>query len=190
MELTTATTDETLMELIGAEQAEALAMLYDRHHRAAFSLAYRILSDAGQAEDVVQESFLAVWRRASTYHAERGRPRAWLLTIVHHRAINQLRGKLAPSQLAELDEGLLDARQPEVWEEAYAGLRNQDVRQAVAQLPDEQRQAVELAYFGGLTHSEIAERLNVPLGTVKSRIRLAFRKLQSFLDRYAVEQSS
>ncbi len=182
-----APTDEALMALIRTQDPDALALLYDRHHRAAFSLAYRIVNDVGQAEDVVQDAFLAVWRHATSYIPARSRPRAWLLTIVHHRAINQLRRRPTPGQMAVLDDGLRDSWQPEVWRVAYDNIRQQDIRGALAELPAEQRTAVELAFFGGLSHSEIAERLGVPLGTVKSRIRLAFRKLQSFLERYAVQ---
>jgi RNA polymerase sigma-70 factor (ECF subfamily) len=111
------------------------------------------------------------------------------LTIVHHRSINQLRGQLAPGQVAELEDHLLDGDQPEVWEVAYEGIRGGEIGEALTQLPDEQREAIEMAFYGGLSHSEIAERLGVPLGTVKSRIRLAFRKLQGFLSNYAMEQS-
>jgi RNA polymerase sigma-70 factor (ECF subfamily) len=183
-------TDEFLMALIRDGDADALAALYDRHHRAAFALAYRILNDFGAAEDVVQESFLAVWRHAASYQPQRGRPRNWLLTIVHHRALNQIRGRLAPNQLAELDDGLSDDKQPDVWQTAYDNIRREEVQRAIATLPEEQRSAIELAFFGGLSHSEIAERQALPLGTVKSRIRLAFRKLQSFLSAYALEHSS
>ena len=179
--------DEALMVRVCGHDADALAALYDRHHRAAFALALRILNDVGQAEDVVQESFLAVWRHAAGYDPAKGRLRTWLLTIVHHRAINQLRRRPHPGQIAVLDDGLHDTWQPEVWRVAYDTIRHQDIRGALAELPAEQRTAVELAFFGGLSHSEIAERLDVPLGTVKSRIRLAFRKLQSFLERYAVQ---
>ena len=185
----TTITDEALMARMGEGDADALALLYDRQHRAAFSLAFRILNDVGQAEDVVQESFLAVWRHAARYDPAKGRPRTWLLTIVHHRAINQVRGRLAPGQLAALDDGLLDARQPEVWQEAFDRMRREDVRAALDELPAEQRTAVELAFFGGLSHSEVAARLGLPLGTVKSRIRLAFHKLQSLLEQYTAEQA-
>ena len=164
-------------------------MLYDRHHRAAFALAVRILNDVGQAEDAVQEAFLAVWRHAGSDVPSRGRPRAWLLTIVHRRAMNYLRGRAVPGHLADLDEGLLDVGQPEVWQVAYERIRQAEIRAALAERLDEQWTAVELAFFAGLSHSEIAERLSLPLGTVKSRIRLAFRKRQTFLDTYAVEQS-
>jgi len=177
--------DEALMTGVGARDDHALALLYDRHHRAAFALAYRILRDAGQAEDVVQEAFLAVWRQAERFQPERGRLRAWLLTIVHHRAITQLRGRPTPGQVVELGEGLVDARQPEVWQQAYTAMRQADVHAALRRLPGDQRRAVELAFFTGLSHREIAERLGLPLGTVKSRTRLAFRKLQTYLAQYA-----
>jgi RNA polymerase sigma-70 factor, ECF subfamily len=180
-----AMSDEALMTRVRARDDEALALLHDRHQRAAFTLAHRILRDVGQAEDVVQEAFLAVWRHAERFDPERGRLRAWLLTIVHHRAINQLRGRPAPGQVAELQEGIVDGRQPEVWQQAYAAIRQADIHAALHRLPHEQRRAVELAFFTGLSHGEIAERLGLPLGTVKSRTRLAYRKLQTILARYA-----
>jgi RNA polymerase sigma-70 factor (ECF subfamily) len=185
-----AITDETLMLRVRDRDADALALLYDRHHRAAYSLAYRVLNDAGHAEDVVQESFLAVWRYAGRFEPSRGQLRAWLLTIVRRRAINHLRGKLSPGQLAELDERQPDLQQPEVWQQAYDAIRQTDIQAALQQLPQEQRLAIELAFFNGLSHSEIAARLGVPLGTVKSRIRLAFRKLRAVLEQYAGRPAS
>ena len=181
------TLDEGLMARMREQDGEALAILYDRHHRAAYSLALRILQDAGQAEDVVQEAFLAVWRQAPGYDPSRGPVRPWLLTIVHHRAINHLRKQAAPGQLTERDEELLEARQPEVWQAAYQTIRHQEIRAALDELPTDQRAVIDLAFFGGLTHREIAERLNLPLGTVKSRMRLAFRKLETWLERYAAD---
>jgi RNA polymerase sigma factor (sigma-70 family) len=139
--------DEVLMVRVREQDADALAALYDRHHRAAFALALRILNDVGQAEDVVQESFLAVWRHAAGYDPTRGRLRTWLLTIVHHRAINQLRRRPTPGQMAVLDEGLRDSWQPEVWRVAFDNIRQQDIRGALAELPAEQRTAVELAFW-------------------------------------------
>ena len=185
--LGTAEPDEALMARIRARDTEALAALYDRHQRQAFSLAYRIVNDVGQAEDIVQEAFLAVWRNAGSYDAGRGHPRVWLLGIVHHRAINHVTRRPAARAPVELNEGLPHGEQADVWRQVYERMRDEEIRAAVTQLPDEQRMTIELAYFGGLSYSEIAGRLDVPLGTVKSRIRLAFRKLQAFLDHYAAE---
>ncbi len=187
MDEATGTTDEALMELIRARNANALAAFYDRYHRAAFSMAYHIANDVGQAEDIVQEAFLSVWRSANTYNASRGHPRGWLLSIVRHRAIDQVSRRPISSRMVELNEGQSDSERAEVWRQVYERMRNEEIRAAVTQLPDEQRITVELAYFGGMSQSEIADRLDVPLGTVKSRIRLAFRKLQAFLERYATE---
>lgn len=187
MEEAAGTTDERLLGLIGTRDGEALAALYDRYHREAFSLAYRIVNDMEQAEDIIQEAFLSVWRSAGSYDVQRGHPRGWLLSIVHHRAINVVTRRPQERSALQLDEGLSSSEQAEVWRQVYERMRNEEIRAAVAQLPEEQRITVELAYFGGLSHSQIAERLEVPLGTIKSRIRLAFRKLHAFLDQYATE---
>lgn len=187
MEEVAGTTDERLLGLIGTRDGEALAALYDRYHREAFSLAYRIVNDMEQAEDIVQEAFLSVWRSAGSYDVQRGHPRGWLLSIVHHRAINMVTRRPQERYAVQLDEGLSSSKQAEVWRQVYERMRNEEIRAAVAQLPEEQRITVELAYFGGLSYSQIAERLEVPLGTIKSRMRLAFRKLHAFLDQYATE---
>jgi RNA polymerase sigma-70 factor (ECF subfamily) len=179
--------DEALLERIVARDSEALAALYDRRHREAFSLAYRIVNDVGLAEDVVQEAFLSVWRSAATFDARRGQVRSWLLAIVHHRSVNHIRRRPVVDDAVMLNEDLAIGEQLDVWRQVYERMRNEDIRAALRQLPDEQRVPVELAYFGGMSYSEIAERLDVPLGTIKSRIRLAFRKLQMFLDHYAAE---
>jgi RNA polymerase sigma-70 factor (ECF subfamily) len=177
--------DEDLMARVGANDPDALTQLYQLHERASFALAYRILQDVGQAEDVVQEAFLAVWRQAARFDARRGRLRSWLLTIVHHRAINQLRGRRTVEPMSVLDDGLIDGEQPEVWQQAYTAMRQADLHAALRLLPHDQRRAIELAYLAGLSHSQIARRLDVPLGTVKSRTRLGIRKLQTYLARHA-----
>jgi RNA polymerase sigma-70 factor (ECF subfamily) len=181
------TPDEELMARMREQDSEALALLYDRHHRAAYSLAFRILQDAGQAEDVVQEAFVAVWRHATRYDPAHGVVRPWLLTIVHHRAINQLRQRAASGPLRDLDETLVDRRQPEVWQTVYQTIRQEEIRAALNKLTTNQRVVVDLAYFGGLTHREIADHLHVPLGTVKSRMGLAYRKLELWLKPYAAD---
>lgn len=172
-----------------SEQAVgALEALYDRHHRLALGLAFRVLGDRESAEEVVQETFLSVWRQAGTYRTERGRAREWLLSIARHRAIDRARRALAPGQVAELDEAMVDQRIPEVWEQVDQQERRDRVVSALAELPAEQRAAIELAYFGGLTHQEIAARIGVPLGTVKGRMRLAMEKLRIGLSELAPER--
>jgi RNA polymerase sigma-70 factor (ECF subfamily) len=170
--------DEELMVLLQRNVAEALGDLYDRHHRLVLALAYRILGDRATAEEVVQETFLSVWQQARTYRYERGGARTWLLSIARHRAIDRLRRAPKPGQVAELDDTLIDWRLPEVWEQVDAKVRQRRVRQVLETLPPEQREVVELAYYGGLSQQQIAERMTTPLGTVKGRTRLAMEKLR------------
>ena len=170
--------DEELMALLQRNDSGALGMLYDRHHRLVLTLAYRILGDRAAAEEVVQEAFLSVWRQAGTYRSERGGVRAWLLSIARHRAIDQIRRAPKTGQVAALEDALVDRRLPEVWEQADENVRRDRVRQVLETLPPEQREVVELAYYGGLSQHQIAERTAVPLGTVKGRTRLAMEKLR------------
>lgn len=170
--------DEELLVLLGRDDLLALEALYDRYHRLTLALAYRVLGDREAAEDIVQETFLAVWRRASSYNHERGRVREWLLSVARHRAIDRLRGTSNPGSTLELDETLADERSPEVWEQVDTNLRRDRIRQALETLPGEQREVIELAYYGGLTHQEISERTGAPLGTVKGRLRLVMEKLR------------
>jgi RNA polymerase sigma-70 factor (ECF subfamily) len=173
--------DEELIEASQRKDLLALEEFFDRHHRIAMAVAYRILEDREAAEDVLQEAFLAVWRQANTYNSGRGSARTWFLSIVRHRAIDVTRGKSFGRQRTSLDELNFELSYPDVWHQVDARLDNQRVRDAVASLPPEQRDAVMMAYFGGLTHPEIAERTGVPLGTVKGRLRLALQKLRSLL---------
>lgn len=170
--------DEELMALLQRRDLGALEALYDRHHRIALALAYRVVGDFEAAEDVVQETFLSAWRQSSTYHRDRGRVRAWLLSIARHRAIDRIRRARPPGQLTELDPSVVDPRATDVLEAAEASVRRDRIVQALMTLSDEQRQAVELAYYGGLTHKEISEQTGLPLGTVKGRMRQAMDKLR------------
>ena len=174
--------DDVLIRAIADGDHPALLALYDRHGRVAYGLAYRILGDAGAAEEAVQDGFLRVWRRASTFDAARGGVRPWLLTIVHHCAIDLLRRRVgAPPVIAGLDEIADRQAVPDAWSEVSARLQSDQVRTAVATLPGEQRRAIEMAFFDGLTHREIAERDGLPLGTVKGRLRLGLRRLHGLL---------
>lgn len=178
-----AASDDHLMHAIARQDSAALVALYDRYGRLAFGLAYRIVNDGPLGEEIVQDAFMQVWRRAATYETNRGgNARAWLLTIVHHRAIDMVRraGASRPQDVP-LDEAGDVAAVTDVWREVSAHLTQEDVRAAVGALPPEQREAIELAYFQGLTHSEIAERLQEPLGTIKGRMRLGLKKLYDAL---------
>ncbi|HEX7101034.1 MAG TPA: sigma-70 family RNA polymerase sigma factor [Nitrolancea sp.] len=171
-----------ILNAITRHDPDALVLLYDRYGRIAFGLAYRILGDAATAEEVVQDAFMSVWRRAEGFDASRGSCRSWLLSIVHNRAIDQLRGRFGKRR-GEIDFDALAPllAGPDVWSEVLAGLRAETVRAALKSLPEEQRRAIDLAYFEGLTQQEIAERTGAPLGTVKSRMRLGLRKLHDEL---------
>jgi RNA polymerase sigma-70 factor (ECF subfamily) len=175
--------DETLLARIGAGDPEALAQLYGRHGRAALALAYRVCGEWGLAEEAVQEAFLSVWRRAATYDRARGGARGWLFSVVHNRAVDRLRRRGAPAQpLTDADaDGLADTGGPGVWEEVERRLTRGDLERVLAALPPEQRAAIELAYFGGLTAAEIAARAGVPVGTVKGRLRLGLEKMRTLL---------
>lgn len=157
----------------------ALEILYDRYRTIAYSVAMRITRDQSLAEDVVQEAFLCVWRNAARYRADRGSVRTWLLSIVHHRAIDAVRRRKPVGALPEVElEPPERLRAPDVWATVCAHLDADEVRRAMAALSDVQRQAIELAYFRGLTQQEIAHRIDAPLGTVKSRIRLGLLALR------------
>jgi len=175
-------TDDDIIRLVSLSSPEGIEALYDRYGPLAYTVALRILSDQSAAEDVVQEAFLAVWRRGSTYHAGRGSLRAWLCTIVRNRAIDRLRGERgrAHVDIAPLAEER-DTSPTDPWAVLEAELTGQEMRRALAGLPVEQRQTLELAYFGGYSQSEIAATMEVPLGTVKGRVRMAMEKLRTAL---------
>jgi RNA polymerase sigma-70 factor (ECF subfamily) len=167
--------DEQLLAGLVDGRLDALDRLYDRYRTMAYSIALRITSDATLAEDVVQDAFLGAWRNAARYEVGRGSVKTWLLSIVHHRAIDAVRRRRPTTELPESGEdgpAPAELTLPDIWPEVAAGIDRETVRRALATLSDVQREAIELAYFGGLTQVEIAERTNTPLGTVKSRIRL------------------
>ena len=180
---------DALARIAGGELA-ALEYLYDRYKTMAYSIAYRITNDATLAEDVVQDAFLGAWRNAARYIEGRGSVKTWLLSIVHHRAIDAIRRRRPTTELPEIDAGLPDALTlPDVWAEVSANLDSATVREALVALSDVQREALELAYFGGFTQQEIAERLALPLGTVKSRVRLALVALRRELGAATLERA-
>ena len=150
--------------------------LYQRYSRILYSLVYRMVSDHQIAEDLIQDAFLSVWRRAILYSPQSGAVRSWLISIVHHRTIDYLRGVRRRSVLKETtwEEVEVDehAAFPDVWEEAWRSLQSAQIRAALMNIPPEQRMVIELAYFQGWTHSEIAAGCQIPLGTVKARLRL------------------
>jgi RNA polymerase sigma-70 factor, ECF subfamily len=180
--------DDQLIAAVARGDHPALLALYDRHGRIAYGLAYRVLGEAGAAEEAVQDAYLRIWRRASTFDPSRGGVRSWLLTIVHHCAIDLLRRRAgAPPVVAGLDEVAERQAVPDAWSDVVVRLEQDRVRTAVATLPGEQRRAIEMAYFDGLTHREIAERDGLPLGTVKGRLRLGLRRLYGLLAEPGVE---
>jgi RNA polymerase sigma-70 factor (ECF subfamily) len=175
--------DRRLLDRMVQGDGDALAELYDRYARPVYSLALRILRDAGDAEDIVQEVFAQLWRHASRYTATRGVVAAWLLTVARSRAIDRLRARRARPEAAPDDAAasrVIDASPP-IDHQLLSAEQIAGVRAALDDLPVLQRVAVELAYFDGLTHAEIADRLEQPLGTVKTRIRLAMAKLRETL---------
>src|SRR3954462_13518503 len=175
--------DEDLMQLVRRGQAPAFEVIYDRHASAAFSLAYRIMSTRAAAEDVTQEAFLALWRSGARYDRARGSVRTWILGIVHHRAIDALRRNLVHDRRRASDEGLEERFEARERTDVEAARREEaaSVRAALDQLPAEQCKVIELAYFGGFTHSEIAELVDAPVGTIKGRMRLGLEKLRGSL---------
>lgn len=173
--------DVEIVGLIAAGDGMAVSRLYDRYGGLAFGLAYRILGDRGSAEEVVQEAFVAVWRSAGSYHPDRGSTRSWLLRIVRNRSIDALRKAKARPQMIP-DERALDGPSASgVDEVVMRRAESGAVRRALLSLSPEQRQTIELAYFGGYTQSEIAGMLDLPLGTVKGRTRLGLRSLHRLL---------
>jgi len=175
--------DEALVRLLVLQDVRALETLYQRYSRPIFSLALKILGDREVVEEVVQEVFLRLWTRAQGYNAERGKLLSWLLTITHHRAIDELRRRRTQPETDGLQEQLAAAEQPEG--DPSASLAQVEEREAVqralAQLPPAQRKPIEMAYYGGMTQVEIALALHEPLGTVKTRMRLGMQKLRGLL---------
>ena len=171
------------MSLVEGGDAEAFAVLYDRHSRAAYSLAYRMMGEKQAAEDLVQDALLKVWRGAGSYRTERGSVRTWVLSIVHNRGIDQLRSLASRRRTQERIEASASRSQPsEAFAQSWRNSQRDQVREALGTLPPEQLKILELAYFSGYTHVEISELLGVPLGTVKGRMRLGLKKIKDHFD--------
>ncbi|GAC1641295.1 MAG: sigma-70 family RNA polymerase sigma factor [Ktedonobacteraceae bacterium] len=177
--------DELLMRAIAGGAVWAMDPLYQRYSRILYALVYRMVSDHQIAEDLLQDAFLSVWKRATSYSPQSGAVRSWLISIVHHKTIDYLRTVRRRAVLKETtwDEVERDERtaQPDAWEGALQSIQSSQVREALMKLPTEQRLVIELAYFQGWTHSEIAEGCQIPLGTVKARMRLGLKHLKHVL---------
>jgi RNA polymerase sigma-70 factor (ECF subfamily) len=180
--------DEALVALAARSEHSALAELYDRFGRGAYGLAYRILRDETLAEDAVQEAFLGVWRQAARFVPERGKASTWIMTLVHRRAVDLVRRE--ERRRADTLERAPEQEAPgTVDEEAWLRLQRERVQQALSHLPDQQREALELAYYGGFTQSELAERLGQPVGTIKSRMFMGLARLRELLAEPGMEMS-
>ena len=179
--------DEALLRLIAHARADALSVLYDRYARLIYSLAYRVVGDPSAAEEVTQDVFLRVWEKANTYQSEQAKVSTWLVSIARHRAIDLVRQRGARAEgysaaWEDLPQSIIprtEGRNPE--ELSGQAIQAKRVREAIATLPVEQRQALAMAFLQGYSHSEIAEKIGEPLGTVKTRIRLAMQKLHHLL---------
>jgi RNA polymerase sigma factor (sigma-70 family) len=184
--------DEALLNAIAGGAVWAMDSLYQRYSRILYSLAYRMVADHQVAEDLLQEAFLAVWRRASTYSPQTGAARSWLISILHHRTIDYLRRvrrrstiQEAPLEELELNESIAH---PDAWDAAWQSVKSSHVRAALMKIPAEQRLVIELAYFQGWTHSEIAEETQIPLGTIKARMRLGLLHLKQILIQMGIDE--
>jgi RNA polymerase sigma-70 factor (ECF subfamily) len=174
--------DNELAFALARGDAGALSALYDRHGGLALGLAIRLLGDRQAAEDVVQDSFLQIWRRGASFDPRRGTLRSWLLSMVHNRAIDVHRQRAARPQAASWQVADLDLPDSaDTWTEVGRRMSRETVARALMRLSPEQREVIELAFFSGYTHVEIADRLQLPLGTVKGRIRLGLQRLRGIL---------
>jgi RNA polymerase sigma-70 factor (ECF subfamily) len=174
--------DEALVALVARADEDALAELYDRVSRIAYGLALRVLRDERHAEDAVQEAFLQVWRNAATFRAERAKASTWILTLVHRRAVDLVRREERRQADPLTDDSALGEAPEDTEEAAWLRFERERVQAALKELPDVQREALELAYYGGFSQSELAERLGVPLGTIKSRMFAGLARLRELLD--------
>ena len=182
--------DEALIALLERGEEDALTELYDRYGQVAYSLAYRMLRNETLAEDAVQEAFLTIWRNAARFVPERAKASTWLLTIVHRRAVDVVRREeRRRTELFTADAEPVSA-EGSAADEAWLRLQRERVQDALRRLPDEQREALELAYYGGFTQSELAERLGQPLGTIKSRMFAGLARLRDLLSDVGIEEET
>jgi RNA polymerase sigma-70 factor (ECF subfamily) len=180
--------DEQLLALAGAGDQTAYAVLYDRYQRMINGLAIRITGDAALAQDVAQDALVGIWRNASRFAPEKASARTWIMSIAHHRAIDAIRRRRPTVELPDPELPPPSAMTtPDVWPEVAGRLDAEAVRSAIGTLPAPQREAIELAYFSGLTQQEIALRTETPLGTVKSRVRLGLLALGRALAEYQAD---
>jgi RNA polymerase sigma-70 factor (ECF subfamily) len=172
--------DEELMQLVRAGDAQAFEIVFDRHSGAAFSLAYRMCGRQAMAEDIVQEAFVSLWRSGARYDATRGSVRTWVLSVVRNRTIDAFRRESAKGSRDVSEEGIAERMAAPELTDTEVERRDEarQVRKALVELPPDQRQVIELAYFGGFTHSQIADMLELPSGTVKGRMRLGLTKMR------------
>jgi RNA polymerase sigma factor (sigma-70 family) len=180
--------DESLLSLVASSDENALAELYDRFGRVAYGLALRILRDDALAQDAVQDAFLAVWRSADRFLAERAKASTWILTLVHRRAVDLVRRE-DRRRADPLESAPEPTAQTTAEDEATLGFQRRVVQEALRRLPPEQREALELGYYGGLTQTELAERLGQPLGTIKSRMFTGLNRLRDLLAQAGLEES-
>ena len=175
--------DEELLSRAADGAREVMAILFDRYQGSMYALALRISRDPALAQDAVQDAFLGIWRNASRFDAERASARSWMLAIAHHRAVDAVRRRRPAATLDTAASSLpLALIVPDIWTEVRQRLDAAEVREALGRIPQVQREAIELAYFGGLTQREIAERTDTPIGTVKSRVRLGLLALRAELE--------
>src|ERR1700736_297062 len=176
--------DEDLMQIMREGDALAFEVVYERHADAAFSLAYRMCGRRSMAEDVVQESFLSLWRSGARYDRTRGSVRTWVLGIVHNRAIDSLRRSVNHDRRRASDEGIEERFEAPERTEVEVARRDEgrEIRAALDELPEDQSRVIELAFYGGYTHTEIAAMLDAPVGTVKGRMRLGMEKMRRTLE--------
>ena len=178
-------TDEQLISAICKGEEFAMELLYERYHGYVYALTYRILHDPTASEDIVQDAFLSIWRKALSYQAQNGSVQSWIQAIVRNKAIDKIRASAHRdyqwTPLQADNEQDPPSEQPDVWEQAWQSEQHRIIHEVMEQIPNEQRMVIELAYFGGLTHAEIAEQYHIPLGTVKGRMRLGLQKMKALL---------